>query len=611
MQGNIALTTDMMLVLGLLLLAGYLFISEVVRVDVAALIILVLLGVLDLVPAENIFNGFASNAVIAIIAVMIVGAGLDRTGVVNVLANQIVKLGGSTENRILAMICSSVAVISGFMQNIGAAALFVPLVSKISGRTGIPVSRLLMPMGYLAIIGGTLTLVGSSPLILMNDLISNANRSLPLGVSTIPQFSLFDVTPIGIAMIIAGTGYFLLFGRLLLPASKVEDVSRKRPQNYFADVYGLRGDVHELLVTMDSPMVGMKVGDAEKLTGAPLILAIRNTDAPRLAPPAEDMIWVGTMLGVMGTKQEVQAFAEQQQCRLQPRLRTFGHLFNPSLAGITEVVIPPGSSVIGKTIADSRMRTRFGINVLAINRRGDIINEELRNQELQVGDCLVSHSSWKNLAKLNQDRDFLVASDLPKEEARPQKVMYALGFFLLSLTLIIFTDMRLSLALLIGAMGMVLSGVLSMDEAYNAVSWKTVFLLASLIPLGSAMESTATAAWLAEGLLLIIGDVPLVVLQIVLALLATAFTLTMSNVGAAVLLVPLAINVGISMNTDPVPLILIVVLACSNAFLLPTHQVNALVMGPGNYRVADFMRAGIGLSVLFIAVLIGMINLLY
>jgi len=611
MQSSIALTTDMMLVLGLLVLAGYLFISELVRVDVAALIILVLLGVLGLVPAENIFNGFASNAVIAIIAVMIVGAGLDRTGVVNVLANQIVKLGGSTEIRILAMICTSVAVISGFMQNIGAAALFVPLVSKISGRTGIPVSRLLMPMGYLAIIGGTLTLVGSSPLILMNDLISNANRSLPLGVSTIPQFSLFDVTPIGIALIIAGTGYFLLFGHFLLPASKVEDSSRKRPQNYFADVYGLRGDVHELLVTMDSPMVGMKVGDAEKLEGAPLILAIRNTDAPRLAPPAEDMIWVGTMLGVMGTKQQVQAFAEQQQCRLQPRLRTFGHLFNPSLAGITEVVIPPGSSLIGKTIGDSRMRTRFGINVLAVNRRGEILNQELRNQELQVGDCLVSHSSWKNLAKLNQDRDFLVASDLPKDEARPQKVVYALSFFLLALTLIIFTDMRLSLALLIGAMGMVLSGVLSMDEAYSSVSWKTVFLLASLIPLGSAMESTATAAWLAEGLLMIIGDVPLVVLQLVLALLATMFTLTMSNVGATVLLVPLAINVGITMNTDPVPLILIVVLACSNAFLLPTHQVNALVMGPGNYRVADFMRAGIGLSAVFIAVLIGMINLLY
>ncbi len=611
MQSTISLTTDMMLVLGLLVLAAYMFISEVVRVDVAALIILVLLGVLGLVPAETIFNGFASNAVIAIIAVMIVGAGLDRTGVVNMLANRIVKLGGATENRILAMICGSVAVISGFMQNIGAAALFLPLVSKISSRTGISVSRLMMPMGSLAIIGGTLTLVGSSPLILMNDLISNANRSLPLGISTIPHFSLFDVTPIGIVLVVAGIGYFLLFGRFLLPAEKIESKSRTRPQSYFADVYGLRGDVHELLVTMDSPMVGMQVGEAEKIDGAPLILAIRNTDAPRLAPPSGDMIWVGTMLGVMGTKQQVQAFADQQQCRLQPRLRTFGHLFNPALAGITEVVIPPGSSLVGKSIGESRMRTRIGINVLAINRRGEIINEELRNQVLEVGDCLVSHSSWKNLTKLSQDRDFLVASDLPKDEARPQKLAYALVFFLLSLLLITLTDMRLSLALLIGAMGMVLSGVLSMDEAYAAVSWKTVFLLAALIPLGSAMESTATAAWLAEGLLVIIGDVPLLVVQIVLALLATLFTLTMSNVGATVLLVPLAINIAISVNADPIPMILIVVLGCSNAFLLPTHQVNALVMGPGNYRVADFIRVGIGLSTVYIAVMIGMINLLY
>lgn len=611
MQSTISLTTDMMLVLGLLVLAAYMFISELVRVDVAALIILLLLGVLGLVPAETIFNGFASNAVIAIIAVMIVGAGLDRTGVVNMLANRIVKLGGATENRILAMICGSVAVISGFMQNIGAAALFLPLVSKISARTGISVSRLMMPMGSLAIIGGTLTLVGSSPLILMNDLISNANRSLPLGISTIPQFSLFDVTPIGVALIVAGISYFLLFGRFLLPIAKVDDHSRTRPKSYFADVYGLRGDVHELLVTMDSPMVGMQVGEAEKIDGAPLILAIRNTDAPRLAPPSGDMIWVGTMLGVMGTKQQVQAFADQQQCRLQPRLRTFGHLFNPALAGITEVVIPPGSSLVGKSIGESRMRTRIGINVLAINRRGEIINEELRNQVLEVGDCLVSHSSWKNLAKLSQDRDFLVASDLPKDEARPQKLAYALVFFLLSLLLITLTDMRLSLALLIGAMGMVLSGVLSMDEAYAAVSWKTVFLLAALIPLGSAMESTATAAWLAEGLLVIIGDVPLLVVQIVLALLATLFTLTMSNVGATVLLVPLAINIAISVNADPIPMILIVVLGCSNAFLLPTHQVNALVMGPGNYRVADFIRVGIGLSTVYIAVMIGMINLLY
>ncbi len=605
------LTTEMMLVLGVLVMAAALFITELVRVDVTAVLVLVILGLLGLVPSGQLFDGFSSNAVISVIAVMILGAGLDRTGAMTVVAALIVKLGGRTERRIMAMISGSVAVISGFMQNVGAAALFIPLVSRISARTSIPQSRLLLPMGYCAILGGTLTLVGSSPLILLNDLIANANRSLPPGASSLEAFGLFDVTPIGIALIAMGIVYFLLLGRFILPAVKTVTGGNKRPKTYFADVYGIRGDIFELLVTMDSPLVGMKIGDAEKITGCPLILAIRNTEAPRLAPPSEDMIWVGTILGVMGTREKVTEFCQKQECRLQPRLRTFGHLFNPALAGITEVVIPPASRLIGSTIGEARLRSRFGISVLAVNRRGEIITEELRNVRLESGDCLVSHSSWKDLAMLDKDRDFLVASDLPKDEARPQKVSYALLFFAVALSLVLFTDLRLSLALLVGAIGMVLSGVLSMDEAYAAVSWKTVFLLACLIPLGNAMEATATAAWLAEGLLALLGDVSPLVLQITLALLATLFTLMMSNVGATIILVPLAINIAISTNTDPAAMALTVVLATSNAFLLPTHQVNALTMGPGNYRVADFMRAGIGLSVLFIAVLVAMINWLY
>lgn len=605
------LTSDMLMVLGVLVLAATLFITELVRVDVTAILVLVILGLLGLVPSGQLFDGFSSNAVISVIAVMILGAGLDRTGAMSVVAATIVKLGGRTERRIMAMISGSVAVISGFMQNVGAAALFIPLVSRISARTSIPQSRLLLPMGYCAILGGTLTLIGSSPLILLNDLIANANRSLPPGASSLESFGLFDVTPIGIALIITGIVYFLLFGRFILPVAKSLTGGNKRPKTYFADVYGIRGDIFELLVTMDSPLVGMKVGDAEKLVGAPLILAIRNTEAPRLAPPSEDMIWVGTILGVMGTREQVTEFCEKQDCRLQPRLRTFGHLFNPALAGITEVVIPPASRLIGTTIGEARLRSRFGISVLAVNRRGEIVSEELRNVRLESGDCLVSHSSWKDLAKLDKDRDFLVASDLPKDEARPQKVAFALLFFGISLSLVLFTDMRLSLALLVGAIGMVLTGVLNMDEAYSAVSWKTVFLLASLIPLGNAMESTATAAWMAEGMIALLGDVSPLVLQITLAILATVFTLVMSNVGATIILVPLAINIAITTNTDPTAMALTVVLATSNAFLLPTHQVNALTMGPGNYRVADFMRAGIGLSVLFIIVLVAMINWIY
>jgi di/tricarboxylate transporter len=323
------------------------------------------------------------------------------------------------------------------------------------------------------------------------------------------------------------------------------------------------------------------------------------------------MIWVGTILGVMGTRDVVGRFALDYQCRVQPRLKTFGGLFNSSRAGISEVVIPPGSRLIDQTINEARLRKRYGISVLAINRRGDILSRGIRDIKLETGDCLVSHSTWRDLSVVSRERDFIVATEIPKEEQRPQKVAHALVFFGIALLMIIFTDYRLSIALLVGAMGMVLSGVLSIDEAYGAVSWKTVFLLASLIPLGQAMERTGTAAWIAQEILLILGDVPAIAIQIALALMATVFSLVMSNVGATTILVPIAVNIALATAANPLMYALIIALSTSNAFILPTHQVNALIMGPGGYRVADFIRVGSLMSVVFIVVMLAMVNLLF
>ena len=436
-------------------------------------------------------------------------------------------------------------------------------------------------------------MVGSSPLILLNDLIENANESLPPGVQTLETFHLFDVTPVGLALLAAGILYFLLAGRFLLPQTK-EKASGvpAKTKTYFADVYGIKGDVYELLVTVDSPLVGMTIADAEELEDAPILLAIRNTDEPRLAPPSDEMIWVGTILGVMGTRNIVGKFALDNQCRVQPRLRTFGGLFNASRAGISEVVIPPGSRLVGKTVGEARLRSRYGISVLAINRRGDVLTEGVRDNELETGDCLVSHSTWRDLSEVSKERDFIVATDIPKEEQRPQKVSHALVFFAISMSMIIFSDYRLSISLLVGAMGMILSGVLSMDEAYRSVSWKTVFLLASLIPLGQAMERTGTAAWIAQEIMIILGDVPELAIQAALAVLATIFSLVMSNVGATTILVPISVSIALATGASPAMYALIVALSTSNAFILPTHQVNALIMGPGGYRVADFHPRG-------------------
>ncbi len=611
MESGLTLNSDMIMVLVVLGLTISLFVFEVLRVDVAAISIMVILGVTELVPADQLFGGFASNAVISIIAVMIIGAGLDRTGVMVQVASFILKAGGRSESRIIPLVSGTVGIISGFMQNVGATALFLPVVSKISARAALPMSRLLMPMGFCAILGGTLTMVGSSPVILLNELIESSNTSLPPGADSIRTFSLFSITPIGLVLIAVGIIYFLVFGRFLLPKDQAQVAVPGDTQDYFAETYGIDGEVFELLVTVDSPLVGMTVGEAEADAAAPLIIAMRAGDESKLSPTAEEMIWVGNVLGVVAMRSEAERYAEQNDLRVQPGMKNFRQLVNPARAGVAEVLIAPNSKYAGHTIGEEHFRERYGMSVLAVNRGDEIVHGALRDLRLKVGDTMVVHSTWRSLASVAENRDFVLVTDIPSEEQRPQKVMHAVFFFVLAMSIVIFTDLRLSIALLTGALGMILSGVLTIDEAYRSVSWKTVFLLACLIPLGKAMDSSGTAAWIAQETIEMLGTVPIWVLQTVLAILATFFSLVMSNVGATVLLVPLAISIAVEAGADPAIFALIIALATSNAFLIPTHQVNALIMGPGGYRVTDFMRVGSIMSVLFLVVMLTMVNLVF
>jgi len=613
MGQELTLTTDMMLVLGVLGLTIVMFIMEVFRVDVSAIVIMVLLGFLGLVPSEHLFDGFASNAVMSITAVMILGAALDRTGAMTVISLWILRLGGNAERRITLLICVAVGGVSSVMQNVGAAALFLPVVTRVAARSQIAASKLMLPMGFCAILGGTITMIGSSPMIVLNELIGNANRILPQGASTMAPFSMFSIAPIGIPILLAGIVYLMLIGRKLLP--RLQEATGadglKHTQAYFADAYGIDGEVFELLVTADSELVGQTVGEVERLKLAPLLLALKNSDEARLAPPAAEMIWVGSVIGFMGPRDAIEAFAERCALKVLPGLRNFGDLFNPARAGISEVVIGPGSRFLGRSASDLRLRKSYGLSVLALNRAGEIFREDARRVPMQVGDCLVVHSFWRDLLPLAKERDLMVASDLPINDAEPKQVMLALGLFVGSLLLVMLTDLKLAVCLMAGAIGTVLVGILSMDDAYKAVSWKSVFLLASLISLGYAMETTGTAAWIAQEILSLVGEVHPFVLQLVLALLGTFFTLVMSNVGACVLLVPLAINLALASGADPRQFALIAALATCNAFILPTDQVNSLVMGPGGYRVVDFVKVGGMMSVVYLAVMLGAVNALW
>lgn len=611
----------------ILIFTIYLFTFEVVSVDLAALTVMVLLGVTSLlapvmgldeglVPNTHLFDGFASNAVISIIAVMIIGAGLDKTGVMSKVAAIILKYGGSTESRIIPIISGTVGVISSFMQNVGAAALFLPVVSRISARSGLPMSRLLMPMGFCAILGGTMTMVGSSPLILLNDLIITSNKALP-ATQQMETWSLFSVTPIGIVMITVGILYFVVAGRFVLPVVKTEGSSATNIMDYFQEVYSIDYGLFEVVVPEDSPLVGKTLDAIEYRSHIRVIAMYRAAKDLRIGPGSlsrEVEIRANTVLGILASPRQVKNFVEEFALVQRSSLETFSEHLASTKAGIAEVVIPPGSSIIGKSASDIWMRKKYGIAMVALHRGGEtkLEGEDIRNIPFLAGDTLVVHTTWEALVRLEKDKDFVVVTtEYPHEEVRPHKVIHAGLFFGLALTLVLFSDLRLSVALLTGAVGMMLSGVLSIEEAYESISWKTVFLLASLIPLGVAVETTGTAKWIADQTLSVLGDNPIWVIQLAVAVLATFFTLVMSNVGATVLLVPLAVNIAIGAGADPALFALTVAIATSNSFLIPTHQVNALIMGPGGYRVADFMKAGGIMTVLFLIVMMVMLNLVY
>jgi di/tricarboxylate transporter len=431
-------------------------------------------------------------------------------------------------------------------------------------------------------------------------------------------FQLFDVTPIGIALLVAGILYFVLAGRFVLPSRANEMIKGSDTSTYLAETYGLSSfEIREVRLRPGSALVGLSVDELEQ-TWRVRVIAVEKGDGLRLGADGVDRslgIEPGTTLGLLGTEEKLARFAEDNAVDVKADLELFSEAMSNTKAGIAEIVIPPGSSLIGKTARDVWLRKTYGLSLLAINRGGTQITFNtggVRNTPLLAGDALVVHTTWADLTRLTKDRNFVVVTtEYPHEELRPHKVRAALVFFVITLALVLFTDLRLSVALLTGAMGMILAGVLSIDEAYEAVSWKTVFLLASLIPLGLAVEASGTAAWIAQQTLAGLGDVPVWVIQAALAVLATFFTLVMSNVGATVLLVPLAVNMALGVGANPAVFALTVAIATSNSFLIPTHQVNALLMGPGNYRVVDFMRAGGIMTILFLVVALTMLNLVF
>jgi len=596
------LEREKVLTLEVLAIVVFLFVSELVRVDVVGIAMMVTLPLLGLVSPEEALGGLSSNAVVSIIAVIILGAGLDRTGVMNLLAAYIVRWAGRSRQRILALVSGTVAFISSFMQNIGAAALFLPAVMRIARRLRIPPSQLLMPMGFCAILGGTMTLVGSSPLILLNDL---------LGMYDLPGFGLFSVTPIGLSLVTAGILYFLLLGRFVLPGKEVvEDEGFLPPElaGTYNDICGL----YELRAA-DS-FRSRRIGelDPDGRYGVVVVAVYHRSRRHKdFAPHREESVDPADDVAVIGCPSAVRRFAEDLGFLLKAELEEFAEDLSPLNAGLVEGVVTPRSPLVGKSLKEIRFRRRYEVNPVALVRRGEVVYGDVSEVKLSPGDALLLFGRWEKFLELKNRNVFAFSSEIKGEPLRPEKAKLAVFWFAVALTMILLLDIRLSISLLTGALGMIVTGVLSVDEAYQSVDWMTVFLLAGLLPLGIAFQKTGTAELIAHSVVGAVGELTPYLLYLLVALLTSFFTLVVSNVGATVLLVPLAVDMAVETGADPRLAALVVAVSASNTFIIPTHQVNALIMRPGGYRTKDYLRAGGGMTLIFVLVLMLSLYLFY
>ncbi len=586
--------SSMLVVLVILLVTVFFMIVDVFRIDIVAIVCMLALGWTGTLTPAEVFSGFSSNAVIAMMAVMIMGHGVARTGIMGRFSSAVIKRAGSDRRRIVGLLSLSVGVLSGFIQNIGAAALFLPGILDISRRKKIPPSSLIMPVGFAAILGGTLTMIGSGPLILINDLIRNFG---------LEPYSFFSVTPVGVILLIAGTGYFMIFGRYVLPGQGPGEVPLS-VQDKIIEAFHLPHHIGHYSIPEESSLAGIST---EKSGAWEIynvnILGISEGRETEYAPWRDAVFRAGQELALLGSEDGVKAFASGHGLRSLEKPRRFAGLDDPGRAGFAEVIIPPRSEMIGKTIRQFSLRKRYAVEPVMLFSKGEEIMGDFSDHKIDPGDTLIVHGLWENITALREEAGFVVATPFVAERRDRSRIGVALACFLGSIALVL-AGAPISMAFFSGAIAMVLAGVLSIQEAYNAIEWKVIFLLGGLIPLGTAMQKTGTAEFLAEKLMNLVQGGHPVILVLAVALLSTIFSLLMSNVGAVMVLAPLVMNMGVIGGIDPRPLALLAAVCAANSFLLPTHQVNAFLMSPGGYSNADYIKAGAGMTLVFIVVVV-------
>jgi di/tricarboxylate transporter len=590
---------QLVITFAILLVAILLFLSDRIRPDLVALLVAISLGVTAILTPQETFSGFSRSAVFTLMGIFIMAEGLRSTGVTEQIGNLMLRLAGPGEARLILVVMLAGTLLSLFMNNIAAASVLLPAVFGAAEKSKISSARLLMPLAFSTLLGGMATLFTTT-----NIVVSSLLRDHGL-----PGFRVYDFVPLGIPIILVGTIYVVWIGRKWLPAqSPIQRLQAIQPSGEeLAEIYHLEERLALARVIENSPLIGVPLNRSRLREQYNLNLIAIQKSGHMLFLPSPDLIFTANdTLLIAGRPGDFEHPALQSIIQILPSLPRREQISETKDVALFEAVLSPRSALIGQTLKAALFREKYLMNVIAIWRAGKPIRTRLTDLPLQFGDSLLLQGPRERLAVLRSNPDLIVLTGNEIEAiSHPSKARLALAIMFISLLLAAFSGALIGEVILAGAIVMILLGILNMDQAYQAIEWKSIFLVAGMLPLGIAMSKTGAAALLAQNISNLLGQAGPYALLAGLFILVILFTQVMNGAVVAAILAPIGIVIAQKTGINPRSMAMLVALGASMAFITPLgHPVNILVMGPAGYHFRHYLKVGAPLTILLFLVIL-------
>ena len=594
--------TPIILTLTVLVVALVAFVAEWLPVDLTALCVAIVLILLGLVTPEEGIAGFSNSATVTVMAMFVLSAGITRTGVIQVIRDRLLVWGGKNPHQQVFVLGALVGPISAFINNTAVVAIFLPIVEDWCKKQKISPSKLLIPLSYATVLAGMITVVGTST----NILASGISAKLGYG-----EFSLFQFTALGLVTFLAGLIYLTIFAPKLLPDRK------SSTGEFLEDDYGSKVYLSEVIITPRSNLIGQTLSQSglQRKFNFDVLELIRNK-VHLSQPLADKVLNAGDILIVHSSREELLKIKDERGLEIFADVKfQKGDIESTITTGeekLAEVLILSNSRLIGTTLKDLKFRQRYNATVLAIRRGSELLQGRLGKIPLKFGDLLLVQGPKQSFIGLQTTRELLVLEEKDIESLRKDKGIIALMITLLVIIIAAFDIQPILVTSLVGVVLMVITGCLKPGEVYGSIRWDIIFLLAGLIPLGTAMDNSGTTKWLADNLVAIGGHLSGFWILVFFYLITSFLTEILSNNAAVVLMIPVAVEVAKTLGLNPLAFMYAVTFAASNSYLTPIgYQTNTMVYAPGGYKFLDFTRLGAPLNLILTILTPSLIVLFY